>query len=67
MPGLRGGGGVTPYNGLYGEASPERGTISNGRYTKGVYFLPKVVYKREKGRTSGRGICLIPPFTSFPY
>ena len=30
------GGGVTPYNGLYGEASPERGT----------FFRPQV-YERE--------------------
>ena len=32
----RGGGGVTPYNGLYGEAPPERGT----------FFRPQV-YERE--------------------
>ena len=29
------GGGDTPYNGLYGEAPPERGTFSGFRYIKG--------------------------------
>ena len=36
---IRGGG--TPYNGLYGEAPPERGTFSGFRYMKvwGFYSL----------------------------
>ena len=29
-----GGGTVTPYNGLYGEAPPERDTLSGFRYMK---------------------------------
>ena len=36
------GGGGTPYNGLYGEAPPERGT-----------FSAKMVYERVRGWTSG--------------
>ena len=32
-------GGSTPYNGLYGEAPPERGTLSGFRYMKGKGFL----------------------------
>ena len=82
--------GDTPYNGLYGEAPPERVEISrvevdervgkservlycfntyvrsgtytkrvpfvNGRYTKGVSFLPKMIYKRVRGRTFGRSL-----------
>lgn len=43
MPSLPGGGGVTPYNDLYGEASPERprylfqspGLFQESKYMKG--------------------------------
>ena len=28
----------------------------NGRYMKGVPFLPKMVYKRVRGQTSGRSL-----------
>ena len=37
-------------------AVKERGTINilfRGRYTKEIPFLPKMVYKRERGSTSG--------------
>ena len=30
--------------------------FSNGRYTKEISFLPKMVYKCVRGRTSGRSI-----------
>ena len=30
--------------------------FSNGRYMKGVSFLPKMVYKRVRDRTSGRSL-----------
>ena len=82
--------GGTPYNGLYGEAPPERNTFFtlqvyervgisrvevyervgnlSFRYLKGPFtifqwkvyergpFLPKMVYKRVRGRTSGRSL-----------
>ena len=34
----------------------------NGRYTKGVPFLPKMVYKRVRGRTSGRSLPVLNVF-----
>ena len=41
-----GGGGGTPYNGLYGEASPERGTFFRLQVYKRVGISPVEVYKR---------------------
>lgn len=35
VPGPKPGGGGTPYNGQYGEAPPERGTLSDFRFMKG--------------------------------
>ena len=39
--------------------------IVNGSYTKGLSFLPKMAYKRVRGRTSGRSLLallfLVPP------
>jgi len=47
------GGGGTPYNGLYGKASPERGTFFWVRYMKGygaeVYKRVSVYKKAQKG------------------
>ena len=34
-------------------------TFVSGRYTKGESFLPKVVYKRVRDRTSGRGLSVL--------
>ena len=45
-PGMRGGGEDTPYNGLYGEALPERGT-----------FFRLQVYERIGSIWKGREIC----------
>ena len=42
----RGGGGCTPYNGLYGEAPPERGTFLRLQIYKRVGILQVEVYKR---------------------
>ena len=39
------GGGVTPYNGLYGEAPPERGTFSRLQEYERVGILPVEVYE----------------------
>ena len=41
-----GGGGVTPYNGLYGEAPPERGTFFRLQVFKRVGISQAEVYKR---------------------
>ena len=38
--------GVTPYNGLYGEAPPERGTFSRLRVYKRVGISQAEVYKK---------------------
>ena len=60
-PGGRG----TPSNDLYGEAPPERGTIftlqvmARDFTKKGISFLPKMVYKRVRGRTSGRRLLVL--------
>ena len=40
------GGGGTPYNGLYGEAPPERGTFFRLQVYKRVGILQVEVYKR---------------------
>ena len=40
------GGGGTPYNGLYGEAPPERGTFSRLQVYKRVGISQDEVYKR---------------------
>ena len=40
--------------------------FSNGRYTKGVPFLPKMVYKRVRGRTSGRSLPVLNFFGTTP-
>ena len=40
------GGGGTPYNGLYGEAPPERGTFFRLQLYKGVGISQVEVYKR---------------------
>ena len=40
------GGGDTPYNGLYGEAPPERGTFFRLQVYKRVGILQVEVYKR---------------------
>ena len=45
-PGVGGGGGVTPYNGLYGEAPPERGTFFRLQVYKRVGISQAEVYKR---------------------
>ena len=42
----RGGGGGTPYNGLYGEAPPERGTFFRLQVYERVGILLVVVYER---------------------
>ena len=44
----------------------DRVPFVNGRYGKGVSFLPKIIYKRVRGRTSGRSLpvltfFLVPP------
>ena len=41
-----GGGGVTPFNGLYGEAPPERGTFFRLQVYKRVGISQVGVYKR---------------------
>jgi len=41
------GGGGTPYNGLYGEAPPERGTFFRLQVYKRVGISQAEVYKRE--------------------
>ena len=41
-----GGGGGTPYNGLYGEAPPEKGTFFRLQVYKRVGISQVVVYKR---------------------
>ena len=41
-----GGGGCTPYNGLYGEAPPERGTFFRLQVYERVGILLVVVYER---------------------
>ena len=41
-----GGGGGTPYNGLYGEAPPERGTFFRLQEYERVGFSQVKVYKR---------------------
>ena len=41
-----GGGGGTPYNGLYGEASPERGTFFKSQIYKRVGISLPEVYER---------------------
>ena len=43
---LRGRGGCTPYNGLYGEAPPERGTFFRLQVYERVGILLVVVYER---------------------
>ena len=43
--------GGTPYNGLYGEASPIR-----------VPFLPKMEYHRVRGWTAGRSLPVLNVF-----
>ena len=50
MPAREGGGG-TPDNGLYGEASPERGTFFGHQVYKRVGISQVEVYK--KGRENG--------------
>ena len=42
----RGGGGCSPYNGLYGEAPPERGTFFRLQVYERVGILLVVVYER---------------------
>ena len=42
-----GGGGVTPYNGLYGEAPPERGTFFRLQVYKRVGISQAEVYKGQ--------------------
>ena len=36
----------------------------NGKYTKGVPFLSKMVYKRVRGRTSGRSLPVLILFST---
>ena len=43
----------------------ERGTISYGRYAKGVLFLSKMVHKRVRVCTSGR-ILPVENFIEYP-
>ena len=43
--------GGSPYNGLYGEAPPERGTFSGFRYMKGKGFH-SLQYMEVKGNLS---------------
>ena len=43
---IRGGGGGTPYNGLYGEAPPERGTFFRLQVYKRVGISQVEVYRR---------------------
>ena len=38
----------------------------NGGYAKGVSFLPKMVYKKVRGRTSGRSLPVLNLFFSNP-
>ena len=45
-----GGGGGTPYNGLYGEAPPERGTFFRLRVYRGVGISQVEEYKRLGNR-----------------
>ena len=45
-PKATGGGGGSPYNGLYGEASPERGTFFSLQVYKRVGISQVEVYKR---------------------
>ena len=42
----RGGGGGTPYNGLYGEAPPERGTVFRLQVYKRVGISRAELYER---------------------
>ena len=49
----RGGGWGTPYNGLFGEVPPERGTFFNLKVYERVGILPVEVY--ERGGKSVKG------------
>ena len=42
---IRGGGQGTPYNGLYGEASPEKGAFSGWKFIK-AYGFDELKYRR---------------------
>ena len=44
----RGGGGATPYNGLYGEALPERGTFFKLQVYKRVGISRADVYEKVR-------------------
>jgi len=46
-----GGGGGTPYNGQYGEAPPERGTLFRLQVYKSVGISRVEVYKRVRNRS----------------
>ena len=67
----RGGGGGTPFNGLCGEASPERGTVFQASGQEGVVSLVEVYERVRKSvisackRAKSRGIKLAqgPSFT----